>query len=91
MQLVWSIRHGWQCGGDYGHDGVARESNHEGGGLFEPETSLGTTHQQPRDPTSDGDGIGLRLACIIPEPSTVALLFMSSLVCAFQWIRRKFL
>ena len=62
-----------------------------GGGLFEPETSLGTTHQQPRDPTSDGDGIGLRLACIIPEPSTVALLFMSSLVCAFQWIRRKFL
>ena len=62
-----------------------------GGGLFEPETSLRTTHQQPRDPTSDGDGIGLRLAYIIPEPTTMALMLIGSLGCVFEWIRRRFL
>ncbi len=46
-----------------------------GGGLFEHEDSLRTTHQQPRDPSSEGDGIGFRLAFIIPEPTTFVLLF----------------
>ena len=60
-----------------------------GGGLFEPETSLRTTHQQPRDPTSEGDGIGFRVAYIIPEPTTIALVFLGSLGCAFGAILRK--
>ena len=60
-----------------------------GGGLFEPETSLRTTHQQPRDPTAEGDGIGFRVAYLIPEPSSVVLMFLGSLGCALGWLRRK--
>ena len=60
-----------------------------GGALFEGETSLQTTHQNPADPTTEGDGFGLRLAYIIPEPSTVALFFIGVLGSAFGWLRRR--
>ena len=55
-----------------------------GGALFESETSLRTTHQQPRDPTSEGDGIGLRLAYIIPEPTTIMLLLSGFSLLIFR-------
>jgi formylglycine-generating enzyme required for sulfatase activity len=60
-----------------------------GGELFDPETALRTTSQQPYDPTTEGDLQGLRLAYIIPEPSTVALFLLGALGGAFGWLRRK--
>ena len=60
-----------------------------GGGLFEGESSLRNTHQNPADPTTEGDGFGFRVAYIIPEPSTVALLLLGSLGCVFGWMRRQ--
>ena len=60
-----------------------------GGGLFEGASALQTTHQNPADPTTEGDGFGLRIAYIIPEPSTVALLFIGSLGCVVGWMRRR--
>jgi len=60
-----------------------------GGGLFEGEASLRTTHQNPADPTTEGDGFGFRVAYIIPEPSTVALLFLGLLGCTWGWVRRR--
>ena len=44
-----------------------------GGELLDPETALRNTSQQPYDPTTEGDLLGLRLALIIPEPGTVGL------------------
>ena len=62
-----------------------------GGGAFEGETSLRVTHQNLADPSTEGDGFGLRLAYIIPEPTTMALMLIGSLGCVFEWIRRRFL
>ena len=45
-----------------------------GGELCDHETALRNTSRQPYDPTTEGDLLGLRLACIIPEPTTFVLL-----------------
>ena len=50
---------------------------------------LSVTGQDPSDPTTDGSLLGIRVAYIIPEPSTVALLFLGSLGCVFGWTRQK--
>ena len=60
-----------------------------GGGAFEGETSLRVTHQNLADPSTEGDGFGLRLAYIIPEPATLVLMFFGSLGYVFEWIRRR--
>ena len=44
-----------------------------GGELLDPETPLRNTSQQPYDPTTEGDLLGLRLAYIVPEPTTCLL------------------
>ena len=40
-------------------------------------------------PPTEGDGIGFRIAYIIPEPSSVVLMFLGSLCCAWGWVRRR--
>ena len=60
-----------------------------GGGLFDHASALSVTGQDPADPTTEGDGFGFRVAYIIPEPSTVALLFLGLLGCAWSWVRRR--
>ena len=44
-----------------------------GGELCDHETALRNTSCQPYDPTTEGDLLGLRLAYIIPEPTTFIL------------------
>ena len=60
-----------------------------GGGLMSYAGDLSVTGQDPSDPTTDGSLLGIRVAYIIPEPSTVALLFLGSLGCVFGWTRQK--
>ena len=60
-----------------------------GGEFMDGASSMSVTGQQPYDPTTEGDLLGLRLAYIIPEPSTMALVFFGSLSCISGWIRRK--
>ena len=57
-----------------------------GGHYDASEASLRTTHQDPADPTTDGDFFGFRVAFIIPEPSVLVLLSMGA---SFLWLRRK--
>ena len=52
-------------------------------------SDLSVTGQDPSDPTTDGSLLGIRLAYLIPEPSTLVLVFFGSLSCIFGWIRRK--
>ncbi len=59
------------------------------GGLFNHASALSVTGQDPANPETEGDGFGFRVACIIPEPSTAALLFLGSLGCAWGWMRRR--
>lgn len=60
-----------------------------GGGLFNPANALSVTSQDPSDPTTESHLLGIRLVYLIPEPSTVALLFLGSLGCGFGTILRK--
>ena len=60
-----------------------------GGWLFDYASALSVTGQDPADPTTEGEGFGFRVAYLIPEPSTVALLFLGSLGCAWGWARRR--
>ena len=60
-----------------------------GGGLMYSASDLGVTGQQPADPGSEDDLFGIRVAYIIPEPSTIALLFLGLLGCVWSWARRR--
>ena len=60
-----------------------------GGHLFDPASDLVSTTDDPADPTTEGDLLGFRVAYIIPEPSTVALLFLGLLGCAWGCARRR--
>ena len=60
-----------------------------GGELMDGASSMSVTGQQPYDPTTEGDLQGFRVAYIIPEPSTVALLFLGLLGCVWSWARRR--
>ena len=60
-----------------------------GGSAWSTETDLRNTGQDPSDPTTEGDLLGFRVAYIIPEPSTMALVFFGSLSCISGWICRK--
>ena len=50
---------------------------------------LSATSDDPSDPTTDGSLLGIRLVYLIPEPSSVVLMFLGSLGCAWGWVRRK--
>jgi formylglycine-generating enzyme required for sulfatase activity len=60
-----------------------------GGELMDGAAAMSTTGSQPYDPTTDGDLQGLRLADIIPEPTTMALFLVGFLGIAVGWVRRK--
>ena len=60
-----------------------------GGGLFNPANALSVTSQDPSDPTTESHLLGIRVAYIIPEPSSVALFLVGSLGCVFGWMRRQ--
>ena len=60
-----------------------------GGGLYDYAPALSVTGQDPADPTTESHLLGIRVAYLIPEPSTVALLFLGSLGCAWGWARRR--
>ena len=57
-----------------------------GGAFTEPAMFLYSGTTQGTDPDTEGY-IGFRLIYIIPEPSTVALLFLGLLGCALRWTR----
>lgn len=61
-----------------------------GGWLFDYASALSVTGQDPADPTTEGEGFGIRVAYIIPEPTTVALFLLGSLMAFFGWSRQKF-
>lgn len=60
-----------------------------GGHLFDPASDLTVTAQQPYDPTTDGDLQGLRIAYIIPEPSTFLMLVLGGLGLILHGQRRN--
>ena len=60
-----------------------------GGSFGSSESGLRKTHMDSADPSTEGDGFGFRVAYVIPEPSSVALLLLGSLGCLFGWLRQK--
>jgi formylglycine-generating enzyme len=59
------------------------------GGTFVSQAgALSASQTSPNDPGTEGL-TGFRLAYIIPEPSSVALLFVGSLGCLFGWMHKK--
>ncbi len=59
-----------------------------GGEFMDGASALSTTAQQPYDPSTEGDLQGFRVAYIIPEPSSLMLVLLGSLGCAWGWRRR---
>ena len=60
-----------------------------GGSFINHESALQSSTTTPYEPTNEGDEFGFRIAYLIPEPSTVALLFLGLLGCAWGWARRR--
>ncbi len=60
-----------------------------GGHLMDPASDLSVTAQDPADPTTEGDLLGFRVAYIIPEPSSLMLVLLGSLGCAWALRRRR--
>ena len=60
-----------------------------GGGLMALEDQLQSSDSSIYEPDMEGSTFGFRIAYIIPEPSTIALLFLGSLGCAWGWMRRR--
>ena len=61
----------------------------KGGNFLTTEQDLQRESSGGYMPWTEGDGIGFRVAYIIPEPATLVLVFFGSLSCIFGWIRRK--
>ncbi len=60
-----------------------------GGGLYDYAPALSVTGQDPSDPTTESHLLGIRVAYIIPEPSSLMLVLLGSLGCAWGWKRRR--
>ena len=60
-----------------------------GGSLYNYASALSATSDQPYDPAAEDHLMGFRVAYLIPEPSSVVLMFLGSLGCAWGWVRRS--
>ena len=60
----------------------------KGGSFVSAQSYLTRAGGMSEDPSVEWEGQGLRLAFIIPEPNTLALLVLGSLAAAFEWTRR---
>ena len=60
-----------------------------GGGFFSPASALSYSGTAAYSPTVEDPGEGIRLAYIVPEPSTVLLCFTGLAALFLSWVKRR--
>ncbi len=60
-----------------------------GGAFNEDGSALSSGQSSIYEPDTEGAGFGFRVAYIVPEPNTLALLVVGSLAAVFEWGRRR--